>query len=281
MWPEIELNSAPATRGVYRRAALGLLRRRRRPKALPEVVYTRRTVLADRSQVAAYAKVCGFDLTDPLPPTFPHILAFPMALMLMSDDVFPVPVVGLVHVSNELQARAAIPADAPLAVRVFAENLRSHPRGRQFDIVACASTGGAEVWRGRSTYLRIESKTPMRGRPDTQPKGTERAHDGEFWPVRASIGREYAAASGDRNPIHTSRLAARLFGYQRPIAHGMWSFARCLAAIPRLDPPFTATVAFRAPILLPGAVAWHQDSASFELTDPATGRVHVIGTVHA
>ena len=37
--------------------------------------------------------------------------------------------------------------------------------------------------------------------------------------------------SGDRNPIHLHRLTARAFGQPAPIAHGMWTKARCLAAL--------------------------------------------------
>jgi hypothetical protein len=35
-------------------------------------------VVPDPAAVAAYAKVCGFVLHDHLPPTYPHVLAFPL-----------------------------------------------------------------------------------------------------------------------------------------------------------------------------------------------------------
>jgi acyl dehydratase len=70
--------------------------------------------------------------------------------------------------------------------------------------------------------------------------------------------------SGDRNPIHTSRLGARMFGFARPIVHGMWSKARCLAALEgRLPEQYTVDVAFRQPIPLPSRVsfaAWPESS---------------------
>src|SRR6266487_1403229 len=47
------------------------------------------------------------------------------------------------------------------------------------------------------------------------------------WELPADLGRRYAAVSGDRNPIHLYRLTAWLFGFRRPIAHGMWAAARC------------------------------------------------------
>ena len=50
-------------------------------------------------------------------------------------------------------------------------------------------------------------------------------------------------------------LTAKPLGFPAAIAHGMWTKARCLAALePRLPDAFTAEVAFRRPILLPGRV---------------------------
>jgi hypothetical protein len=50
-------------------------------------------------------------------------------------------------------------------------------------------------------------------------------------------------------------LSAKLFGFPGAIAHGMWSKARCLAAIEsRLPDAFEAQVRFRKPIVLPAKV---------------------------
>jgi hypothetical protein len=46
------------------------------------------------------------------------------------------------------------------------------------------------------------------------------------------------------------RLSARLLGFPTAIVHGMWTKARCLAALdPRLGDKFTVEVTFRKPIL--------------------------------
>lgn len=41
----------------------------------------------------------------------------------------------------------------------------------------------------------------------------------------------YADASGDHNPIHTSPLLARAFGFRGAIAHGMHTLASCVAQL--------------------------------------------------
>ena len=71
------------------------------------------------------------------------------------------------------------------------------------------------------------------------------------WKLPGDLGRRYAAVSGDHNPIHLYGLTAKAFGFPRQIAHGMWSKARCLAALDgRLPDAVTVEVAFK-PILSP------------------------------
>lgn len=51
--------------------------------------------------------------------------------------------------------------------------------------------------------------------------------------VDGDIGRRYAAVSGDYNPHHLYGWTARLIGYPRQIAHGMWTLSRCLSSVER------------------------------------------------
>jgi acyl dehydratase len=102
------------------------------------------------------------------------------------------------------------------------------------------------------------------------------------------VGTDYAAVSGDHNPIHTSRLGARLFGgFPRPIAHGMWSKARCLAALEgRLPEAYTCAVSFRAPVPLPSTVAFSAAPTTgsgwaFALHSERSGRTRLTGEVTA
>src|SRR5690606_2130019 len=104
---------------------------------------------------------------------------------------------------------------------------------------------GYEVWSERSAYLR---RAAAPGQPERRSAG-ERAEPPRptaIWRVGRDIATAYARVSGDRNPIHTSRVGARLFGYPRPIAHGMWTLARSLAALTgRLPDEYTVDVSFK------------------------------------
>ena len=94
---------------------------------------------------------------------------------------------------------------------------------------------------------------------------------GELSDQRA-VGRRSAAVSADRNPIHLYPLTAKAFGFKRPIAHGMWSAARCVAAIEnRLPDAMTVDVLFRKPVFLPSTVAFGCRLAIDSDADTSTG----------
>src|SRR5262249_36062481 len=131
-----------------------------RPTDLDGTTLLVRGVEVQTEELSAYNRVCGFRLRDTVPATYPHVLAFPLSMSLMTEPTFPYPVIGLIHVANAITQTRPISIGEPLDISVRAADLRPHERGTQFDIVATASVGGVEVWRDVSTYLR-KSKEPL------------------------------------------------------------------------------------------------------------------------
>src|SRR6266702_3931948 len=201
----VELPGPPTLAALYRRALLS----RHSNNDLPDTTLVLRDVRIDRDRLARYAKVCGYRLSDTLPPTYPHVLAFPLTLAVMAGRDFPFPVVGLVHVANLIEVSRPVGADERLELTVRAADLREHPRGRSFDIRATASVGDEVVWRGVSTYLRKERRGERRAAPPPQDQGPADDKPGVLWRIGRDAGTAYARVCGDRNPIHTSRPAAR------------------------------------------------------------------------
>ncbi|MFF8928173.1 MaoC family dehydratase [Streptomyces longwoodensis] len=237
----------------------------------------------DLARLAAYERVCGFAPGDDgLPVTYPHVLGFPSAMRLMSRRDFPLPLLGLVHTSIDVTRHTALPATEPYDLAVHVEGLAPHRRGTEATVATALRSGGEVVWESRSTYLarhRTEGSVAVspgasRGDADEVPLPVV-----DEWRLSGDVGRRYGAASGDRNPIHLHPLTARLFGFPRAIAHGMWTVARCLAAH---GTPAAVRVhaAFRAPVLLPGTVVFAADGDRFTLRGPGDdGRLHVSGRV--
>lgn len=248
---------------------------------LPSRRLLRPEVTIDPGHLAEYRRLCGFAETQGTPPTYPHLLAFPLHLKLMMLHHFPYPMAGLVHVANRIVQHRAVEAGRPLAVSAAFGVFHTHPRGQAFTIVAQADQDGVPVWESESSYLRIGAPSRI-GDPLAMPPAQAATNQVAAETVAHAVAPRYARVSGDRNPIHMSWLGARLFGFKRMIAHGMWTKARALALVlPEAIGQVTIDVAFRAPILLPGRVAFFADThgpvTSFAVRDGADARPHLIG----
>ena len=277
------LASAPSLLPLYAKAVATTPLHR--GDELPASEYTLGDVAIDAAHLAAYQRVCGFRVTDVLPPTYLHVLAFPLSVALMSEWTFPFPLVGMVHVANSITVARPVRAGERVSFRVRAGDLRPHPAGRQFDLLADATIGDELVWSGRSTYLRREK--PPSGPPSKRPAPpTPPAGAVSQVRVPGDIGRRYAAVSGDRNPIHLHRLTAKAFGFPAAIAHGMWVKARTLATLEgRLPDAHKVDVAFKLPVLLPATVAIGSqrtdDGWTLDVRSARSGKPHLTGAVAA
>jgi acyl dehydratase len=223
--------------------------------AMPEDTLER-SVTVDPVALAKYAHVCGFTLRDELPATYPHVLAFPLHMALLGRAPFSA--VGVVHIANTITQHRPLLLGEELALSARVSALRPHRRGQVFDFLTEARVGGTLVWEDVSTNLK-------RGSGDESVRDTwtfEAPPVTAQWRLRDDLGRRYAAVSGDRNPIHLHAWSAKPFGFERAIAHGMWTKARCLAAL-RLPDAFTAEVRFKKPILLPGKMTFGEAEDRF------------------
>jgi hypothetical protein len=264
--------------GVYLKAAVGALPGAGRLPfvaggggAMPDLELEERGIAAVPGRVADYARVCGFRLRDELPPTYPHILAFPLQMRLMTDGSFPFSPVGLVHIGNRIEVRRPLRIGDELDLRV---RPAVHEVESAFTIVTEARAGGELAWREESTMLRRGGGQAPRGLEDFEGGFVAR------WHLPDDLGRRYASVSGDRNPIHMHALTAKAFGFPRAIAHGMWTKARCLAALePSLPDAYEVEVEFRKPILLPARVDFERSGERFCVREGA--RFHLIGRFSA
>ncbi|MEZ3180005.1 hypothetical protein KYY02_15325 [Streptomyces pimonensis] len=275
--PTVELSAPPALAPLLARGALLSPFKRPRPGAAhPRTRLVLPALRIDIARLAAYERVCGFPTgEDALPVTYPHVLGFPLAIRLMSGPGFPLPLLGLVHTSIRITRHRATAATGSYGLTVRVDGLAPHRRGTQAAVVTEMRDGGDVVWESRSTYLarhRTASAHPADAGEAPAPLPAV-----EEWRLAGDVGRRYGVVSGDRNPIHLHPLTARLFGFPRAVAHGMWTVARCLAAH---GTPDAAEVRadFRAPVLLPGTVTYAAAGGRFALRGD-DGRVHVTGEV--
>ena len=251
----------------------------------PDLVLERTGVRTDLGHLDEYREVCGFPRIDALPATYPHMSAFALHMALMTDTAFPFVPMGLVHLRNSITQLRPIAADEPLDVVVRANALRPHPKGRLIDVLTDVSADGDVVWREVTTLF---SRGKSGGAEQSAPPldGVEAPSGVVHWKLAGDLGRRYGAVSGDRNPIHLYPLTAKAFGFPTNIAHGMWTKARCLAALQnKLSDAFTVDVEFKKPVLLPTTVVFGSDVAgdtiTFGVVNAKKGSTHLVGRVTA
>jgi hypothetical protein len=252
-----------------------------RGREMPPLERSLDGVRVDPAQLADYAKVCSFTLRDTLPATYLHVRAFPLHMALMTDGSFPFAAVGLVHLSNRIVVHRPSLVSETFDLQVRATPIEPHPKGRTFSIVTEARVGDELVWDDESVMLRRGGGDERESAPIQQEQIHADPAVGVEWKLPGDLGRRYAGVSGDRNPIHLHALTARAFGFPQAIAHGMWTKARCLAALEaQLPDSYAVDVSFRRPILLPGRVTFESGDGRFVVRsakDPDT--IHLEGTV--
>ncbi|MAL33922.1 MAG: hypothetical protein CMG84_10985, partial [Marinobacter sp.] len=110
-------------------------------------------VTTDSSALRDYMKVCSFQPGTRLPVTWPHILAFPLHLKLLTEPAFPLPLLGLVHLRNSITQHRPLAAGENLDLKVILDNQKRTDRGLEFDLVTEARASGRLIWEEVSTNL--------------------------------------------------------------------------------------------------------------------------------
>jgi hypothetical protein len=247
----LDLPAPPALPGLYLRAAL---RRAVTGRTLPNQGL-RCQIEVKPEHLARYRQICGFRDDGRLPATYPHILAFALQLKLLTGQDFPFPLLGLVHLENRIRVIRPLRGLGPFVVSVEVNNLAAHEKGAVFSLITRLQDPLGPLWEGDSRILcrdlRLEGPVIERSE-----EAALQLFEVASWQAPANIGRAYARVAGDYNPIHLSAVSARLFGFPRAIAHGLWNKARSLAALSQHLPAagYAMDVRFQKPVLLPATL---------------------------
>lgn len=286
----MQYDELPSVAPSYLRAATTLSGGLPSNGTIPDITATLKGLDIRAEHLARYRRVCGFPHGETLPVTYPHVLAFPMHMAVLTHKQFPLKLLGLIHVRNSITQHRAIEANEPLDLTVSVGGHRDVDLGIEFDLVThVADASGETVWQATGAMLsRQPGKSSKGGSGQRKQEGIELGFSPErevTWDVPEDIGRRYAGAAGDYNPIHLSPWSAKLFGFPRAIATGMWTKARVAAELePHLSSDaYTLSLGFKKPVFLPSSACFkytqNEPGVNFALVNKTGDKLHLLGEV--
>ncbi|MGL6257827.1 MaoC/PaaZ C-terminal domain-containing protein [Vibrio sp. WXL210] len=206
----------------------------------------------DPKQLRDYNRYFMFEQHSVALP-FWFVFSQPVQLALFNLESFPVSVLGLVHTGLTIEKHQTRGAEDQYTVVAEVTRVERQESGTQVDVAISIFAGDELCVSMLSNYL-----SPSRKRNKFHPKVSpnEQGYDmSEAHLVDYNIGkaRKYAKLSGDYNPIHIHTILAKLFGFKRPILHGMYSVASLFAYCNKrnLGSDKQMRVRFKRPLLLP------------------------------
>ena len=279
----IEVTRTPNAVGVALGALLSSTKRPGPIKALPKVMYVRPSVVLDANHIAAYAQVCGLQVTQGVPVIYPQLLTFPLAMAFFGSEHCPWPALGTVHLANRIHQHQRLQAGDDLRVEMRTGELMAHEKGQVFYLEMSILRDDVLVWEATQTLLRVGVKNPSgKAYVSSLAADAPLSYQTDF-AAPADTGRRYATVSGDFNPIHLAAVSAKLFGFRQAIAHGLWTTARALAPLVPDQALGQAEleVEFKTPLFLPASASlWSTRKTQgtlFEVRNVKGDKPHVRG----
>jgi hypothetical protein len=194
-----------------------------------------------------------------LPPHMFPQWSFP--LLARAVAALPYPTTRVVNAGCRIEVRAPLPASEPLHVKVRLESIDDD--GKRALIVQRIVTGTKSA--PDAIVAELRAIVPLAKREGARPASVRHAvpldaKEIAFLRLRSTAGRDFAALTGDVNPIHWFPPAARAAGFRGCILHGFGTLARTVEALNRRvfagDPRALSAidVSFRRPLVLPASV---------------------------
>ena len=254
----------PSLLNLYTKAVFK--RNQKKLTALPELTLKVSDFAINTEQFNQYLESFGFNEHDKVPAPFFYLATQTSQLFLLTQSRFPLSPAGLVHLGVCFEQHQAMlskhwnNSQSGNYILMSIVNQRHSKKGLVFDIETKFYDQQKTAYlKITNTYLaRAIRVNSHEGLPvlcdfnqadETIPPSLDSAIT-----LNQHAGKRYARLSGDYNPIHLSRFTAKLFGFKRPIIHGIFLVSKAYAQLhnKQNSPPIKGVFQFKSPFYLPG-----------------------------
>lgn len=273
---------------------------------MPSIEYEK-TIDIHPKHCSAYNKLTQWQphLAAVVHPNYVQTLSLPLQLRMMVDKAFPFSPMGMVHIANQITVDNLPEQSDSLHLRTFFGNVYFHRKGWLFEVhtLASSTTSKNAKMKATSFYLakakhssssnhfavnEIPEWIAKANLIDTANQSVKERKKSLNFP--SNIGIQYAKVSGDYNPIHLHPLCARLFGFKKAIAHGMYSKALVVSNIAnqqhfyksefQIDTLFMQAISLPTKALLT-SISTDKQSCDFQLSSASSckERIFLTGSI--
>lgn len=217
--------------------------------------------------LADYFSTLEIKPIEHLPICYPHVMAGTMHMNMLAHKVFPIRLLGALHLKNRITQFRPIKPSETVDIDAKIGDFRLTEKGVEFDFVTDVTVQGELVWQEITIYF-VRGKFGGKETPsETKSFDLDSLNDASIiheWHIPNSRGKAYAKICGDYNPIHMSPLAAKMFGFKRDIAHGFGVIAQAIDYSSALDDmsdgaAVQVDVVFKGPVFLGSDVTVRQN----------------------
>ena len=251
---------------------------------LPNTNVYQEKMMINKGHLKAYNSLIGYKDNNFISPTYLHILAMPAHLALLTDKNCPYPLMGAIHLSNQIKQYRSLQTDEPFSIMVAFGAQKAHDKGQAYEVITKIHVGEEKIWEESSTFLH-KGKPGIGTAIDIIPEAKHPTFE-EKWELSSNMGLQYARVSGDFNPIHLNIITAKIMGMNRPIIHGMYSKARALRYFcgTNRQEAIEIGTSFKVPISLPSSVRLRSESTKdkqilFDIMDNESIKPHLRGYI--
>lgn len=244
----------------------------------------------DKDLISNYRQVCAFseDRPDIIPISYLQTLFIGLLGKFITSSFFPINPLGLIHIFQSFEQKRPVTTDETLDLACTLGSIKKTEKGIETNFILEVMSKDKLVWKGISIFF---TRSRIKKQKSSRKKDDIFLEKKETILVPSDTGRKYACVSRDYNPYHLYTVLAKLFGFKRAIAHGMWSLARVVASLDKefgIQGPAVIEASFKLPIFMPATITLGYDCQSetknqkttiviFELRDKQKGLPHLKG----
>ena len=215
-------------------------------------------VYADEKQLSRFQRLFGEP--DSI-PTFAFITAFKASLQCLAQAPIASSLLGLIHISSEVQIHQRHNWLMPFNVKVTVNKCEDTDKGLLYQITTDF------YQRGKLSLTNINQMLDKRKHYVSKTHSNESSadvveyNDISSWHVSLKTAWRYAFASGDINPIHLHPILAKPFGMRSALIHGMYNASRAIQEANKVNsaPLTQVLIEFNRPCYLGSDVVMKQD----------------------